>query len=46
MLIYDSTKRADRAVNMTLEDLTELTMFLAAKQQQYFNEKKEAEVAA
>ena len=44
MLIYDSTKQKERAVEMTLQDLTALTMFLAEKQQQYFNEKKEAEV--
>lgn len=44
MLIYDSTKKRERAVEMTLQDLTTLTMFLAEKQQQYFNEKKEAEV--
>ena len=44
MLIYDSTKKKERAVEMTLQDLTALTMFLAAKQQQYFKEKKEAEI--
>lgn len=43
MLIYDSTKKRERAVEMTLQDLTALTMFLAVKQQQYFIEKKEAE---
>jgi len=44
MMIYDSTKQAERAVNMTIQELTALTMFLAEKQQQYFNEKKVAEL--
>jgi len=44
MTIYDSTKQAERAVNMSIEELTTLTMFLATKQQQYFNEKKIAEL--
>ena len=44
MTIYDSTKQAERAVNMSLKELTALTMFLATKQQQYFNEKKAAEL--
>lgn len=44
MLIYDSTKQKERAVKMTLQELIALTMFLAEKQQQYFREKKEAEI--
>ena len=44
MTIYDSTKLAERAVSMSLQDLQELTMFLAIVQQQYFDAKKIAEL--
>lgn len=43
MNIYDSTNKEERAVEMTAEQLTVLALFLAAKQQEYFNEKKKAE---
>lgn len=44
MTIYDSTKLAERAVSMSLQDLQQLTMFLAVVQQQYFDAKKIAEL--
>lgn len=43
MPIYDSTNKEERSVEMTSEELETLALFLAAKQQEYFNEKKKAE---
>lgn len=38
--IYDSTEEEDRAEMMSIADLTQLSMFLAKKQEEYFAEYK------
>ena len=43
MQIFDSTNKEERSVVMTSTELKTLALFLAAKQQEYFNEKKKAE---
>lgn len=43
MQIYDSTDKEERSVVMSAEELEKLALFLAEKQQEYFNEKKKAE---
>lgn len=43
--IYDSTGREDHAQDMTIADLTALSMYLASQQEIYFREKKQQEIA-
>lgn len=42
MRIYDATEKYENSVEMTLEELIELTLFLAGIQEQYFKEYKQA----
>ncbi|MDD3593023.1 MAG: hypothetical protein PHX18_00175 [Candidatus Gastranaerophilales bacterium] len=42
MKIWDSSELQERAVEMSLSELTNLTIFLAGVQQGYFNERKQA----
>lgn len=46
MLIWDATEKEENAVNMTIEDLTALSLFLATKQEEYFKEYKKAKKEA
>lgn len=45
MRIYDATEKYENSVEMTLEELTSLTLFLAGVQEQYFKEYKQAKAS-